>query len=53
MKNGLKPTLKQMKIMQLNKMDHTQWLVSKVLSDRLLCVHKFTDATKEAFYKVG
>jgi hypothetical protein len=53
LKNGLKPTLKQKKIMQKNNMDESMWFVSKVLSDRLLCVHKFTEDTKEAFYKVG
>jgi hypothetical protein len=53
LKNGLKPTLKQMKIMQLNKMDHTQWLVTKVMPDQLECVHRLTGDQKKAFYKVA
>lgn len=48
---GLSPTLKQIKLMQQNGMDHTQWMVSKVFSDRVECIHRVTGSLKSAFYE--
>jgi len=53
LKNGKKPTLKQTGILAKNKMDSSMWLVSKVLSDRLVCIHKHTFEVKEAYYMVA
>ena len=50
---GVKPTLNQAKIIQRNGLDHTQWLVKKVRSDRLECIHRETGQLKDAYYKVA
>ncbi|MCR8633457.1 DUF6906 family protein [Paenibacillus radicis (ex Xue et al. 2023)] len=52
MKNGKRLTVKQKEIMHKNQIDSSMWLVSKVLSDRLLVIHRHTEEEKEAFYKV-
>jgi hypothetical protein len=52
MKDGKRPTKKQKIIMQQNKMDDDMWLVTKVLVDRLECVHRHIKDKKDAFYKV-
>lgn len=52
MKEGKRPTKKQRIIMQNNNMDDDMWLVSKVLVDRLECVHRYSKIIKPAFLKV-
>lgn len=52
MKHGLKPTLKQMTIMQKNKMDPSSWLIIKVLPDKLLCVNRIDGKQKDAYLQV-
>jgi hypothetical protein len=50
---GLKQNRNQMKIMSKNHMDHDQWLVQKVLPDRLECIHRLNGNIKPAFYEVA
>lgn len=50
MKQGRNPTLKQMLIMRNNKMDFNDWLVTKVMPDRIECVSRWNSkTTKPAF----
>jgi hypothetical protein len=53
LKHGKKPTLKQMAIMQKNKLDPNLWLVIKALPDKLVCVNRIDGKTKNAFLKVA
>jgi hypothetical protein len=52
-KHGKNPKLKQLEIIRKNKMDPERWLVSKVLPDRLVCIHRLTGESKSAFLKVA
>jgi len=48
---GINPTLKQAMIIQDNGHDYRDYLVKKVLSDRLEIVHRFTGESKNAFFE--
>jgi hypothetical protein len=46
MKNGKRPTRRQMKAIESAGLNLENWLVSKALSDELLLVHKWTGQTR-------
>lgn len=46
MKNGKKPTLKQLKIVTANVATPGDWLVTKSLPDELHLVHRYSGTTK-------
>lgn len=52
MKQGRRPTVKQMNIMLKNKMNPKDWFVCKVLIDRLECVNRWDESRKTAFCEV-
>ena len=49
MKHGKNPTVKQSKIIQANKLNSDNWLVSKVYPDKLELVHRHTGCTRIAY----
>ena len=49
MKHGKNPTREQKKIIEKNRLNVENWLVSKVFPDRLELVHKNTGHTRVAY----
>ncbi|WP_407637553.1 DUF6906 family protein [Cohnella kolymensis] len=49
---GTKPTLKQAVILGNNNMDYRDWLIQRIFSDHLECVHRYAGNIKIAFLQV-
>jgi hypothetical protein len=45
MKNGIKPTRNQRKLLEKYNMDAHNWLIVKDTPEVMVCVHRFSDKT--------
>jgi len=50
-KNGKRPTVKQMKLMQERHLNPADWLVTKDTSEEMHLVHRYSDSTKRIIQK--
>ena len=47
MKHGKKPTVRQCKLMQANRLNSDNWLVVKDTPESMLIIHRHTGRTRE------